>query len=147
MSETWNALAAIGTVLSAVIILVTAIYAVRQVREARATRHITTLLSIHEQFSAHDIALVRSKLQEGKLGDLTKGLDPKVKRDLDSLLNQMQLLGVLVHFGFVEFDVVRELFPNIPVTWRAALPYILSRQEHQPQYGRRIESLVRLYDA
>jgi hypothetical protein len=145
LSEVWNALSAIGTLLSAVIILFTAIYAVRQVREARATRNINTVLSIHEQFSAPNINLIRRNLQEGKLGDLTKGLDPEVKRDLDDLLNQMQLLGVLVHFGFVDFEVVHELFPNIPVTWQAALPYIRSRQDLQPQYGRRIESLVKRY--
>jgi hypothetical protein len=146
LSETWDALSSIATILSTIIIFVTAIYAVRQVREARAVRHISTLLSIHEQFSAHDISLMRRDLQEGKLGDLTKDLESNTKRNLDDLLNQMQLLGVLVHLGFVEFEAVRELFPNMPVTWHAALPYIRSRQELQPHYALRIESLVRRYE-
>jgi hypothetical protein len=147
LSETWNALSSIATILSAIVIVFTATYAVRQVREARAARHINTLLSIHEQFSAHDISSIRRELQDGKLGDLTQGLESSTKQNLDDLLNQMQLLGVLVHLGFVEFEAVRELFPNIPVTWHAALPYIRSRQQLQPHYALRIESLVRRYEA
>jgi hypothetical protein len=141
----WSAVSALATGMSTAIILITAIYAARQVREAKAARHIDSLLRIHAQFSSPELSLVRRQLQEGMFGDLTQPLDPKVKKDLDDLLNQMQLLGVLVHLGFLDFDIVRELFPNIPVTWRTARPYIELRQEQQPQYGRRIESLVARY--
>lgn len=141
----WNAISALSSALSALVVLVAVIYAALQVKEAKTSRSIDTLLTIYSQYQSKELNLIRRQLRNGALGDLTALTDPSKRHDLDDLLNQFQLLGILVDRKYLDFRLVQDVFPNLPRTWKDAFPYVQKRRQEQSSYATFAERLAQCF--
>ncbi|MER5466832.1 hypothetical protein ABT010_40740 [Streptomyces sp. NPDC002668] len=141
----WDVVVGVNAVLSTAIVAIAATYAARQVKEARHSRAIATLLSIHGEYQSPELSRVRRRLQCDQLGDL-RALIPEDRERLGNLLQKLELLAFLVNRDLVDTDDVVALFPGIPLTFSKARPYVEMRRQVHPDYARQTERLVLKYD-
>lgn len=119
MSDLWGAVGAISAAVGALVIIVAGVYAHFQVREARFARNVGLLLAFHEQYHSMPVRTFRQRLLRGELGNLDE-LDGDDGDRLWDLIDQLQLLGVLVDRGLVDFELVYAAFHSSPLrVWEA----------------------------
>ncbi|WP_331732971.1 hypothetical protein [Streptomyces sp. NBC_01276] len=129
---------------STVIVALAAMYAARQVKEAKRTRAITSLVALHQEYQSADLSRIRRRLKAHELGDFTH-LGTDDREGLDNLLQKLELLAVLTNRGLVNSGDVVALFPGIPTTFALARPYINLHRTTRPEYASQTEELVRRY--
>nr|WP_163016945.1 hypothetical protein [Streptomyces chartreusis] len=120
------------------------VFAARQVREAKDSRAMTTLLAVHKECQSPTLNRIRTRLRDGDLGDLSR-LNAEDRSDLTDLLQQFELVGFLVERGLVDLGDTKNIFPNLPKTYAEAWPYIEHRRARDADYAVKLERLVRRY--
>lgn len=140
----WDAIGVVTSLLSSITVMAALVFAARQVREAKDTRAMTTLLTVHEQCQSPTLNKIRRRLKDGQLGDLGQ-LTAEDRNDLGDLLQRLELVGFLVDRGLVDLEDARSLFPNLPRTYAKARPYIEQRREQDTVYAAKLERLIQRY--
>src|SRR5262245_33167898 len=147
----WDAIGAVSTAVGTVVVIVGGIYAYFQVVAARRGRHLTILLSFQEKYHSIPAREFRRRLLKGELGAPDE-LDPESLADDDfhrfwEPHDQLEVIGVLVERGLLDFDLVLACFHRSPpMVWEAVGPYIRKRrQTASPHEGRNFERLVERY--
>jgi hypothetical protein len=151
MSNVWAAVSAISSAVAAVVVIIAAIYAHRQLAEARNSRHMSLLISFQEKYHSIPARKFRRKLLSGELGapdDFEADrLGAADFHELWQMLDQLEMLGVLVDRGLVDFDLIVSTFHRSPpMVWLAVRPYVFRRRrEASPLECRYLEMLVDRY--
>ncbi|WP_437039678.1 DUF4760 domain-containing protein [Streptomyces sp. enrichment culture] len=140
----WDAIGAVSSALSTMSVVTALVFAARQVREAKDSRAMATLLAVHKECQSPTLNKIRRRLRDGDLGDLSR-LNAEDRSDLSDLLQQLELVGFLVERGLVELEDAESIFPNLPRTYAKAWPYIAHRREQDAGYAAKLERLVRRY--
>ncbi|MGV9502695.1 DUF4760 domain-containing protein [Streptomyces sp. NPDC003642] len=140
----WDAIGAVSSALSTMSVVAALVFAARQVREAKDSRAMATLLAVHKECQSPTLNKIRRRLRDGDLGDLSR-LNAEDRSDLSDLLQQLELVGFLVERGLVELEDAESIFPNLPRTYAKAWPYIAHRREQDAGYAAKLERLVRRY--
>ena len=138
MSDAWAAVGAISTATASVVVVIAAIYAHYQLREARLSRNVSLLLAIHERYHSLPMRKVRARLLAGEFGtpevfDLDSvALDDRLQ--LSQMLDDLQLLGLLVRRKLIDFELVHGAFPSTPPrVWKAVSLYAARRLKLNPK--------------
>jgi hypothetical protein len=135
MTDLWSAIGAGSAAIGTVVVSLAAIYAYMQVREAKASRTLGAMITIYEQYQSLDSRLARATLYRGD--DLTKYSDEELE-PIRRLLSQFELLGILVEHSLLDFELVANVFDDVPIMWRLLQPYILDRRERRKNPRRAI---------
>jgi hypothetical protein len=135
MTDLWSAIGAGSAAIGTVVVSLAAIYAYMQVREAKASRTLGAMITIYEQYQSLDSRLARATLYRGD--DLTKYSDEELE-PIRRLLSQFELLGILVEHTLLDFELVANVFDDVPIMWRLLQPYILDRRERRKNPRRAI---------
>jgi hypothetical protein len=129
----WDAIQAVSGALSAVVVIVACMYAAGQVREAKHTRAIHSLVTIHQEYQAPPLRKVRRRIRMGELE--VSALGDEDREALDDLLQKLELVSFLVSRGLVELEDVVALFPGIPAIVSKVRPYIDQRRLTEAAYA------------
>lgn len=127
--------AAVSSILSSVTVVAAVYYAAGQVRESRKMRALDTVLTLHGDFMSPAFNELRRDIRSEALSPpdpaaLWESPDGLV---MGNMINQMELLGVLVKKGLLDFDLVTAVFPFFPRTWKSVKPFV----EHRRSLGQR----------
>jgi len=113
MSDLWSAISALSSAIGTGLVIVAAIYARGQVREARQTREVELIQNIYQRFNELEIRNFRTRLMRGEIADVAV-LSP-IDRDLLARnLDQLEFIAIAVERGLLDFDMVYSVFPNSP---------------------------------
>ena len=158
---TWEALTALGTILSAVVIAATVIFAARQVRITRQQldhlRRATQLEGVMQLMTEIDSTVNResqlfiSQELDAKMRDsefragvpLAGRADLTVHKELH-LLRYFERVGAYVKYGLIDGDIIYDLIsPRILGVWAAASQVVgIQRQSISAQMWENYEWLV-----
>lgn len=151
MGDTWTAINAVSAAIGSVVVIVASFFAYSQIREARLSRHVHLLISFQEKYHANGARHFRYRLLSGEFGS-PEVFDPTRMSTEDfhsfwQLHDQLEMLGILVEKGLLDFDLVLACFHRSPPqVWSAIEPYILDRRRRSsPLEGRNFERLVQRY--
>jgi hypothetical protein len=133
----WEALTAVGTVLSALVVAVAAIAAVVQIRHLRAANQLEAILGIYESFNSNEMVLAR-RYCANDLPALLKDptwlsnmksseIDPRVTF-VGNFFNE---IGALLVDGFLDERLVRPLVPTASQLWSILSPIALEWRKHR----------------
>ena len=152
MDSVWSAIEAVSTACAALIVLAGLLYAKSQVGEARRSRNAELLLEIHNWWHASDMRVIRDRLLAGEFGPPSK-FDSNQLSEADSyavwtLLDRLEMLGVLVEKRLVDVDLVVAAFRNSPPqVWYYVRPHLLGlRKLRPPGNGLYLEKLAERYE-
>jgi hypothetical protein len=151
MTNLWGAMSALSAAVGAIVIVIAAIYAHFQVKEARLSRNVALLLAFQDKYHSLPAREFRRRLLAGEFGQADKfdfdRLDAEDFHRLWQLLDQLEVLGVLVDRGLLDFDLVVACFHRSPpMVWNAVQTYVQQRRElASPFEGRYLERLVQRY--
>ncbi|MFD9081628.1 DUF4760 domain-containing protein [Streptomyces erythrochromogenes] len=151
MGDMWAGVAAVSAAIGTIVVTVAASFAYSQIKEARRARHLSLLLSFQEKYHSPAARAFRHRLLSGEFGP-PEEFDPS-RLNVDDfhsfwqLHDQLEMLGVLVDRGLLDFDLVLACFHRSPPrVWAAVEPYILTRRTlASPLEGQNFERLVGRY--
>jgi hypothetical protein len=112
MADVWNAVSAISSAVSALIVLAAALYAKGQVGEARRTREVALLQNVYERYHERDLREFRSRLGRGEIDE--SNLSNADKELLKQNLNTLEFLAIAVENELLDFDLVHSVFADSP---------------------------------
>lgn len=151
MGDIWASVAAVSAAIGTIVVIVASFFAYSQVREARSARHVSLLISFQEKYHSPAARSFRYRLLSGEFGP-PEEFDPTRLNVEDfhsfwQLHDQLEMLGVLVDRGLLDFDLVLAGFHRSPPqVWAAIEPYILTRRTlASPLEGQNFEKLVWRY--
>jgi hypothetical protein len=105
----WSAISALSAAVGAIVIMIAAVYAHFQVKEARLSRNVALLLSFQDKYHSLPAREFRRRLLAGELGQPKKfdfdRLNAEDFHRLWQLLDQLEVLGALVDRGLRDFDL------------------------------------------
>jgi hypothetical protein len=136
MTDLWSAIGAGSAAIGTVVVSLAAIYAYMQVREAKASRTLGAMITIYEQYQSLDSRLARATLYSGD--DLLTEFSDEELEPIRRLLSQLELLGILVEHKLLDFELVANVFDDVPIMWKLLEPYILDRREKRKNPRRAI---------
>lgn len=135
---TWEALTALGTLISAAIVAVAAGAAVLQIRHLRAGNQIEAILRIYDKFNSSEMLAARAYcLNElpavladriSRRASLASEIDPRAT----SVGNFFNELGVLVVDGFLDERLVWPMVPIAARLWRVVSPVAQELRRERP---------------
>jgi hypothetical protein len=138
----WEELAAMSTVIGAAIVVVTAVYAARQVHEAKVARRTELLLTLHGRYHSDDLQRFRRRLLMGELGDLAALSDDDTD-ELMQLLNELQFYALLMQMNLLKREDVASVLGGSPSrVWNqvAGFVHALRAERHDATYHRELEA-------
>jgi hypothetical protein len=109
---TWEALTAVGTALTALVIVVTAIIGLSQLQQIRAQRRDAAAVELMRSFQDADFTYAWTcigALPPGISAAQLRAHGAKCVESAQILALRFEMLGVLVHRGAIGFDVTEEL--------------------------------------
>ncbi|MEU4691593.1 hypothetical protein [Actinoplanes sp. NPDC023714] len=152
MDDIWAAIEAVSTACAAVIVLAGLLYARSQIGEARRTRNASLLLEFKDEYHSPEMRAFRRRLLTGEFGPPSR-FDPSLLGEADryafwSLVDELELLGVFVEKGLLDFDLVVAAFRSTPLrVWYYIRPWILDdREQRPPGYAFHFEKLAIRYE-
>jgi hypothetical protein len=132
---TWEALTAIGSAATAIIILITVIVGFRQLDELRRATQLEGAMGIFAELDSHEVDEARKfvtyelpkRLQDPQFCkeiELTVLCDPKVHKEL-VLLRFFDRVGTYVEEGLIEGDIINKAaYGRILTTWEMLQPVV-----------------------
>ncbi|MGW7363107.1 hypothetical protein ACWGI8_06680 [Streptomyces sp. NPDC054841] len=135
----WDAIQAVSGALSTVVVIFACVYAAGQVREAKHTRALHSLVTIHQEYQAEPLRKVRRRLRMGELDAAALGEEDR--EALEDLLQKLELVAFLVSRRLVALEDVIALFPSVPAIVSKVRPYIDQRRLTEVTYA---ENALRL---
>lgn len=150
----WEALTAIGTLVTAMIIGVTAVVAVYQIRHLRAATQLESYLDLMREATSAEMAawtdyvetvLPRQMQDEAYRRELSDGrVDFKTHREL-SLGAFWEKIGALVHYKLIESDALIDFVAEVcPYHWTLLRDVAVLRRERNPMIWERFEELAQI---
>lgn len=121
---TANTIAAICAVIQTLLLMLGGGYALKQVAEARHSRHVALFLPLYQELNSHASVSTRRKLyvEIGAKGAASTAEERDIVNDI---VNQFDLLGYLVRVKAIERDVVLGFYyGTILRCWQEAQWYI-----------------------
>lgn len=127
----WDAITALGTLLSAVVVAVAALAALVQIRHLRAANQLEAILGIYETFNSNEMVMAR-RFCLNDLPDLLKdgrwraaGEPSRIDPRITFVGNFFNEIGALVVDGFIDERLVRPLVPPAGQVWAVISPIAL----------------------
>lgn len=152
MDDPWSAVEAMSTTFAAIVVLIGLLYAKTQVGEARRTRHAELLLGFQDRYHASDMRLIRRRLVTGEFGPPAQfqiaRLGKAERYAVLTLVDQLEMLGVLVDKGLLDIDLVVAAFRSTPPqVWYYIRPHVLEMRKQRPAgYCFYLEKLAERYE-
>jgi hypothetical protein len=139
--ELWSTIASVGTFL---VIAVTAVVAIVQLRHVRSSNQIAAALSIHNVVESEEFQEARrfirnelgKLLEDAEFRASLRGPAGKVAPPMVFAGNYYEEIGIFVKYGLVDKDIACEMWSNEIVTdWKRLAPAIAIMQERQEVFG------------
>ncbi|MFD7876268.1 hypothetical protein ACFV5G_19545 [Streptomyces sp. NPDC059766] len=140
----WDVTAAVSSVFSSVIVAVACGYAAAQVREAKHTRALQSLVTLHQEYQAPALRRTRRRIRDGGIPDF-EALTAEDREAVEDLLQKLELVALLASRRVVQPEDVVALFPSVPMIVAKAQPFIDSRRLTQPAYAQHTLALATRY--
>jgi hypothetical protein len=141
----WEALTALGTLFSAIVVAVAAVAAVAQIRHLRAGNQLEAILRIYDVFHGAEMMAARrylyNELPHVLKDDETRrslsGADRQVDPRVTLVGNFFNEVGALVVDGFLDERLIWPLVPNAARAWQIVSPLALEwrRQQDDPVWA------------
>ena len=129
----WATLASFATVVQGIIVVIAAIYAYSQVREATRSRDLQATIELFELLGADDIKEIRRRLST--LSTKPEELSDEQWFEIEKVSNSYNRAGLLVAHGLLDEDILQDLFAEtILLSWEKFSPYI--QYERKRRFGR-----------
>jgi len=129
----WNMISAISTAFMALVILITAIFAVLQLREISRSRKVTAFMNLSQFLQREEIREARRIL----IGTSGKNFEDWSKEEIEAAekaCSTYDVAGIMVSKKLIEKDlVVNEWRDSIIKCWEAAKPMI---EEYRKKRGK-----------
>jgi len=94
-------LGSISTLVQAIVVIIAAVYALIQIREARSARRATVALHLFDQLNL-EAAITRRRRLYAKFARRMSRLSPSEDREIGRIANEFTQLGFLVREGLVD---------------------------------------------
>ena len=145
---TWNTVLAIATALMASAIIVTAIFAVRQLLHIRDTRCSDLLMRLHQTWDSNEYIQSRRLINKYSEGSTPEEASQNLKESIKSFLeanareffimlrlaNFFENLGYLTYKGYLDHKQALELFGSAAKRyWGLFLGYVNYQRNERPQ--------------
>jgi hypothetical protein len=128
----WEGIAtAVATAAQAIIVGIAAIFALRQVWQARQARLASTLVSIRNDIDSPESRENRYELFHNLPDDLTSPLTKKQTKVVDRVVVEYEFIGALVFVNkLIDFKVIARLYaPSTERSWHRVKPWIESQRD------------------
>lgn len=140
----WNMITAISTASMVLIILVTAIFAVIQLREIKKSRKVTTFISLSQFLQEKDTRKARGILI-GASGKKFNDWSIEEIEAAEKVCSTYDVAGIMLSKKLIEKDLLKEWRHSIIKSWEAAKPMIIEyRKIRGKDYWDDFENLYRM---
>jgi hypothetical protein len=148
--EIWTIISTLTGTVATVVVIVGALYARRQLREATESRNVNLLLALRERYHSPAARSIRRRLLAGDLGGPDEfdfeALPDEDFHDLWDLLDQLELVGILIERGLLEPELVLATFHRSPpLVWVAVRAEVERRRGAVPNECKQLEFVASLY--
>jgi hypothetical protein len=154
---TWEALGAMGSILSACVIAVTGVFAYRQLRALRQSAQLEGFLHLQKEFYSPEMSDARdfASLELPELlkdeqftADLATGKINRRRHKEILLGNFMETIGMLLHYGALDGRLFFEEYVYIaPRTWQQLSPVVAILRKASPRQWEHFEYFARKCEA
>jgi hypothetical protein len=124
-STVWSATSAIATLVTAVVVVVTARWARAQLQEAKTARRAQVLLGLHDRYHRPELQAFRRRLLTGELQLAVAPLGATDTDLLAGLINELQMFAIYVDRGLLDLEDITALFGGSPQrVWSRIRSYV-----------------------
>jgi len=124
----------ISAIVAAVGVIVGVILAVLELRNITKTRQMELIMSIYSLFSTREYIDAWEKIRTSEFKDYDEYVEKHGLREFMQVASLFEGLGFLLHRGFLDIDLVRELMnESTKMTWEKVKPMIKDAREQLNQ--------------
>jgi len=124
---TWNTVQAVFTALMAIAIIVAAVFAVRQLREAARARHAEVLSQIHEILGDPKVVAARQTVKSLPQNFEIESLNDQQRNAVELVTRSFDRVGFYLRCKLIPEDLVLPEYPGALWHWQKLKHYV----EHQ----------------
>jgi hypothetical protein len=123
-STLWAAIGALATVLGSLVVSITVVLALRQLKEMSAARQIEALSKAFDQLSSRETLEARFYISTHQLSPPDQQTEHEY-RIFDQVWRAYERLGIMAKFNLISREIILTAWSNSIVTqWEAIEPYI-----------------------
>lgn len=150
-SLTWEAVTAIATVAQAIVVIVAAIFAYYQVREANRTRRDAVALALIERLNDAEAGRRRRRIYAMSAKQVLRPSERELA-DMSQVANEFHALGFLLKRGVVDEATVLGLhYGAVTRAWSVLSPWIMEQRKRRgtlyAEYFEHLKDRAALYIA
>lgn len=145
MNDMWSAIDAVSSAVSTLIVLVTAIIALRQIAEAVQARHVTGLAKVFEDFHSDEARRDRQFIYDNSFSEFSK-CPPEIRDRVERVIELYQRTAFLAIRSLIPSDLILEMYSGAYVAvWQKLELYVTSKRAESglSNYGASFEALAR----
>lgn len=143
--DAWDIVTAVATTIQASVVGFAAIFAYRQVGQARDARLASTLVSIRNDIDSPEARENRYELFNNLPDDLASSLTRKQNKVVDRVVVEYEFIGSLVVNKLIDFGAIAGLYgPSVERSWIRVKPWIEKERalRNDERYATNFEKLA-----
>jgi hypothetical protein len=145
MNEIWSAIGAISSAISTLVILVAAVIAMKQLREAAQARHVGALSKVFEDFHSEEARQDKRFIYDNSFDDYSK-CSPEIRYRVDRVIELHQRTAFLATLSLIPSDLILEMYSGTyAALWQKLELYVLGKRTETglTNYGASFEVLAK----
>lgn len=146
MEIDWNAVSAISSIFTMMIIAITAVFAANQLREMRRSGQVSAFIGLYQLLQDEDTRQSRKKLFEAneKNIDLDEWSADE-RKAAEKVCSTYDVAGIMVEKGIIDKEFILEWHYSIVRSWESAWPIIEKyRSKRGNDYWKNFEKLYKM---